>query len=127
MLGSEQLNRIKNLYLRDIKKRNVLFVAEQERPIDLKILHKKMGTGRLSFGSAERLMENLGVRPGVVTPLSMINDAQMGIQLFVDSALKSCKQIYVDPLVNDRTLGITVEGLQGFFYKIEVQPVWIDL
>ena len=51
----------------------------------------------------------------------------MGVQLFIDSGLKSCKQIYVHPLVNDRTLGITGEGLQAFFDKIEVEPVWVNL
>ena len=118
---------IKNLYLRDNKKRNILLVAEQDRQIDLKTLHTKLETGRLSFGSAERLMDNLGVRPGAVTPLSMINGVEAGVQLFVDSGLKSCKQIYVHPLVNDRTLGITMEGLQQFFDKIKVKPVWVDL
>ena len=127
-LSSEQGGgHIKNLYLRDNKKRNILLVAEQDRQIDLKTLHTKLGTGRLSFGSAERLMQNLGVRPGAVTPLSMINGVEAGVQLFVDSGLKSCKQIYVHPLVNDRTLGITMEGLQQFFDKIKVKPVWVDL
>ena len=127
-LSSEQGGgHIKNLYLRDNKKRNVLLVVEQDSQIDLKSLNTKLGTGRLSFGSAERLMENLGVRPGAVTPLSMISGVKTGVQLFIDSGLKSCKQIYVHPLVNDRTLGITVEGLLAFFDKIEVQPVWMDL
>ena len=105
----------------------MLLVAEQDRQIDLKTLNSKLRTGRLSFGSAERLMENLGVRPGAVTPLAMINGVKTGVQLFVDSELKNCKQIHVHPLVNDRTLGITLEGLQAFFDKIEVQPVWVDL
>jgi Ala-tRNA(Pro) deacylase len=72
-------------------------------------------------------MENLGVRPGAVTPLAMINGVATGVQLFVDSGLKSCKQIYVHPLVNDRTLGIPFEGLQAFFENIKVVPVWVDL
>ena len=55
------------------------------------------------------------------------NGVKTGVQLFIDSGLKSCKQIYVHPLVNDRTLGITVEGLQAFFEEIEVEPVWVDL
>jgi Ala-tRNA(Pro) deacylase len=127
-LSSEQGGgHIKNLYLRDNKKRNVLLVAEQDRQIDLKMLNVKLGTGRLSFGSAERLMENLGVRPGAVTPLSMINGVRTGVQLFIDSRLKNCKQIYVHPLVNDRTLAITAEGLQVFFDKIKVEPRWVDL
>lgn len=72
-------------------------------------------------------MENLGVRPGAVTPLSMINGVKAGVQLFIDSELKSCRQIYVHPLVNDRTLGMTVNGLEQFFTKIKVEPVWVDL
>ena len=118
---------IKNLYLRDNKKRNILLVTDQDRQIDLKNVHLKLAVGRLSFGSPERLMENLGVRPGAVTPLSMIVGVQMEVRLFIDSDLKNCKQIYVHPLVNDRTLGMTIEGLQKFFYKIKVQPTWVDL
>ena len=118
---------IKNLYLRDNKKRNILLVTEQDRQIDLKNVHLKLAVGLLSFGSPERLMENLGVRPGAVTPLSMIVGVQMEVRLFIDSDLKNCKQIYVHPLVNDRTLGMTIEGLQKFFYKIKVQPTWVDL
>ena len=127
-LSSEQGGgHIKNFYLRDNKKRNVLLVAEQDRQIDLKTLNTKLGTERLSFGSAERLMESLGVRPGTVTPLAMINGVETGVQLFIDNGLNSCKQIYVHPLVNDRTLGITLEGLQAFFEKIKVEPVWVEL
>ena len=118
---------IKNLYLRDNKKRNILLVTEQDRQIDLKNVHLKLAVGRLSFGSPERLMENLGVRPGAVTPLSMIVGVQMEVRLFIDSDLKNCKQIYVHPLVNDRTLGMKIEGLQKFFNKIKVQPTWVDL
>ena len=118
---------IKNLYLRDNKKRNILVVAEQDRLIDLKLLHKTLGTGRLSFGSEDRLMQNLGVRPGAVTPLAMINGVKSGVQIYIDKTLQYCKQIYVHPLVNDRTLGLTPEGLNAFFVKIDVTPTWIEL
>lgn len=118
---------IKNLYLRDNKKRNYLIVAEQDRMIDLKALHQKLGTGRLSFGSADRLMEHLGVRPGAVTPLSMINGVKSNVQIFMDAELQSCAQIYVHPLVNDRTLGMSVDGLNAFFEKISVTVTWVDL
>ena len=118
---------IKNLYLRDKKKCNILLVAEQDRKIDLKTLHSTLETGRLSFGSADRLIENLGVRPGAVTPLAMIMGAQTGVKLFIDIELKKCSKIYVHPLVNDRTLGISVEGLRAFFDKLKVTPIWVKL
>lgn len=119
--------RIKNLYLRDHKKRNYLIVAEQDRSIDLKTLQQNLGSGRLSFGSADRLMEHLGVRPGAVTPLSMINGVKTDVQIFIDADLKKCTQIYVHPLVSDRTLGMSVDGLNTFFDKIGVNVSWIDL
>ena len=127
-LSSEQGGgHIKNLYLRDNKKRNILIVAEQDREINLKLLSSRLGVGRLSFGSAERLMDNLGVRPGAVTPLAMITGAQKGVTLFIDHELKNCAQIYVHPLVNDRTLGISPDNLKKFLNKVGVQPEWIDL
>ena len=118
---------IKNLYLRDKKKCNILLVTEQDRKIDLKTLNTILGTGRLSFGSAERLIENLGVRPGAVTPLAMITGAQTGVKLFIDIELKKCSKVYVHPLVNDRTLGISVEGLATFFDQVNVAPIWVKL
>ena len=118
---------IKNLYLRDHKKRNILLVLEQDHEIDLKKVKETLGTGRLSFGSAERLFENLGVRPGAVTPLSMITGVNNGVTLFMDLNLRSCKKIFAHPLVNDRTLGMSIKSLEKFFKKIKVSPNWVDL
>ena len=86
-----------------------------------------LGTGQLSFGSADRLLENLGVRPGAVTPLSMITGVSNGVALFIDSELRSCHTLYVHPLVNDRTLAIGVDKLDLFFSKIGAQPTWLTL
>ncbi len=118
---------IKNLYLRDHKKRNILFVAEQDKKIDLKALPTILGTGRLSFGSAERLFETLGVRPGAVTPLAMINGVNAGVSLFLDSDLKKFRSLYVHPLVNDRTLEIDLVDLEKFFQHIGVELAWVNL
>ena len=118
---------VKNLYLRDKKKRNILLVAEQDQAIDLKKLGKNLNFSNLSFGSPERLMQNLGVRPGAVTPLSMINGVNNNVSLFMDRALRNKTVIYVHPLVNDRTIEMTIENLEKFFSKIGVNFEWIDL
>ena len=94
-LSSEQGGgHIKNLYLRDHKKRNILLITEQDRQIDLKSLPALLGTGRLSFGSADRLLENLGVRPGAVTPLAMTTGVKQGVQLFIDNDLRKFWGLY---------------------------------
>ncbi len=118
---------VKNLYLRDKKKKNILLVAEQDQAIDLKRLSKNLNFSNLSFGSPERLMQNLGVRPGAVTPLSMINGINNNVSLFMDKALRNKIVIYVHPLVNDRTIEMTIENLEKFFSKIGVNFEWIDL
>src|SRR3546814_6115281 len=59
---------VKNLFLRDKKKRCWLVTAMEDRAIDLKDLKRRLGaSGSLSFGNAELLLELLGVEPGAVT------------------------------------------------------------
>lgn len=118
---------IKNLYLRDNKKRNFLVVVEQDRKIDLKFLPRLIGSGRLSFGSPARLLENLGVRSGAVTPFAMINGTTAGVELFVDAALKDCALIYAHPLVNDRTISVTPKSLEEFLAKLGCDFRWVTM
>src|SRR5438046_10659821 len=54
----------KNLFLRDKKGALYLLVAPEEAAIELRSLHSALGaSGRLSFGSADRLQAKLGVTP----------------------------------------------------------------
>ena len=66
---------------------------------------------RLSFGSPDRLMENLGVLPGAVSPFAMINGANKNVSLFLDNNLKSFSKIYAHPLENDKTLEISIKQI----------------
>ena len=102
---------IKNLYLRDGKKRNYLVVAAEDKAIDLKQLGGDIGAGRLSFGSADRLMQFLGVRPGAVSPLTLTNDQDNHVTLVLDRQLMDVEKINVHPLVNDKTLTLNMADL----------------
>ena len=118
---------LKNLFLRDKKKNNILLVAHQDTLIDLKLLAKNLNMDRLSFGSPERLMENLGVLPGAVSPFSMINGVKKDVKLFLDNNLRSFKKIFAHPLENNQTVEIPIEQLEIFFKKISAKPIWISL
>jgi prolyl-tRNA editing enzyme YbaK/EbsC (Cys-tRNA(Pro) deacylase) len=67
----------KNLFLKDRKGRLFLVVALSDAVIDLKTLHKKIDSDRLSFGQPELLLEVLGVPPGSVTPFALINERDL--------------------------------------------------
>ena len=113
--GDLQGAHIKNLYLRDRKKRNFLLVVEEDKSIDLRALPDLIGSDRLSFGSADRLFEMLGVRPGAVSPFTLINDPDHHVQLVLDADLADQPCLFAHPLVNDMTLGVSGANLMQFF------------
>src|SRR3989339_66163 len=64
----------KNLFLRDRKgARHLLVVVGYEKNVDLKALTALIGVDKLSFASPERLKTYLGVEPGAVSLLGLVN------------------------------------------------------
>jgi Ala-tRNA(Pro) deacylase len=97
----------KNLFLKCKKDALWLVVAVENTPVDLKTLHKILGSGRLSFGSADLLREVLGVEPGSVTPFAVINDEARRVSVVLDKALFAYDRLNFHPLVNTATTGIS--------------------
>ena len=118
---------IKNLYLRDKKKRNFLAVIQEDKDVDLKALAEGLGGQRLSFGSEDRLLENLGVRPGAVTPLAMMHGAGHDVILGLDKDIITAKQVYMHPLVNDRTIAMSGADLLVFLQAFSITPIMLDI
>ena len=75
----------KNLFVRDDKKRNYyLITVHGEKRVDLKAFRQTHHTRPLSFAAPEELQEKLGLAPGAVTPLGLLNDETRQIPLFLD-------------------------------------------
>ena len=75
----------KNLLIRDDKHAHYyLLTVKGDRRVDLKKFRQQNGTRRLSFASAEDLQRLLGVIPGAVTPLGLLNDQQHQVVLYLD-------------------------------------------
>jgi Ala-tRNA(Pro) deacylase len=117
---------VKNLFLRNKKEEMWLVVALEDRAIDLKRLGETLGAGRLSFGSAERLKRHLGVEPGSVTPLALINDGAGAVRLALDRALGDGAPLNVHPLTNTMTTTMEAAGLLRFFAATGHEPRWLD-
>jgi Ala-tRNA(Pro) deacylase len=118
---------VKNLFLRNKKEEMWLVVALEDRAIDLKRLGEALGAGRLSFGSPERLRRHLGVEPGSVTPLALINDQARAVQLVLDRGLADGGgPVNVHPLVNTMTTAVAPADLLRFFEAIGHSPRWLD-
>ena len=118
---------IKNLFLRDKKKKNFLVVAQEDRIIDLTKLTERIKSSKLSFGSKERLFEELGVFPGAVTPLSVINSRKKNINIFLDSEMSGKDTIFCHPLVNDRTISLSYQSILTYFNYLELSFSTVNL
>ena len=95
---------VKNLFLRDDKKRNwYLVTVRGDRKLDLKWFQSEFGTRRLSFASDADLMKNLHLIPGSVTPFGLLNDEICSVQFFIDGTFEN-QMIGIHP--NDNTASV---------------------
>lgn len=117
----------KNLFLRNKKGAMWLVTSLEDRPLDLKKLGEMLGGGRLSFGSAERLMRHLGVVPGAVTPMAIVNDPEGAVTLVLDAGLLERDPVNVHPLTNDRTMALASADLIRFAEAVGHPPQIVDL
>lgn len=115
---------VKNLFLRDKKKTSyILLTVKDEKRVDLLALSEQLGLGRLSFVKSEELIAILGVQPGSVTPLAIINDQSGGVKQFFDSDLLKEEYICIHPMVNTATISIRLEDLLAFIKEQRQQEV----
>jgi Ala-tRNA(Pro) deacylase len=105
----------KNLFLKDKKDALYLVTALEDAVIELKSLHRRLGAGgRFSFGSADLLLETLGVAPGAVTPFGAINDTDGRVTVVLDRTLMTHDAINAHPLVNTMTTSVACGDLIKF-------------
>ncbi|MFA5792285.1 MAG: prolyl-tRNA synthetase associated domain-containing protein [Candidatus Gracilibacteria bacterium] len=104
----------KNLFLRDKNgKRHFLVSVGHDKSVDLKKLEELLDVSKLGFGSPERLQKYLGVLPGSVTLLGVINDPDLGVEVIIDKEIWS-NALQCHPLVNTATLVIEPEEMKKF-------------
>ena len=118
---------IKNLFVYDKKKNMWLITVPHSLRPDLKKLKSVLNaSGNLSFCNADRLWENLGVKPGSVTPLSVINDTNNNVTAVIDADCISNKTVCPHPLLNDATLEMLGTDILSFMQMTNHNPIIIN-
>jgi Ala-tRNA(Pro) deacylase len=113
----------KNLFLKDKKGALFLLSALGDTAIDLDAVSKLIGAGRFSFGSPERLMENLGVTRGSVTVFALINDPDRKVTVLLDEGFFTHDPVNFHPLRNDATTAISPADLMKFLRSLGREPI----
>lgn len=96
----------KNLFLKDAGGAYWLLTVPAEARVDLKALPHAIGCKRVSFAGAADMERLLGIAPGSVTPLAMINAAPGSVTVVLEEGLARAGRINVHPLRNTGTLGL---------------------
>lgn len=105
----------KNLFLRDRKgRRHFLVTVGAAKSVDLKGLETVLNARGLSFASHQRLERYLGLTPGSVTILGVINDVDNAVEVVVDKDVWRMDSMQCHPLVNTSTLVISKEDIKRF-------------
>ena len=119
----------KNLFVRDDKKQNFyLITVKGEKRVDLKQFRKDHNTRSLQFVSAELLMDIMGLIPGAVTPMGLLNDSECKVRWFLDKAFKSEPEIIgVHPNDNSATVWLKPDDLVELIKEHGNSVEWIEV
>ena len=116
----------KNLFLKDKKARLWLISARQDTVIDLKRAPSLIGSDRLSFGNETLMWETLGVRPGSVTALGLINDTERRVTFVLDQALWEADIVNFHPLTNTATTAMDQAAFRMALSMMGREPMVVD-
>lgn len=132
----------KNLFFRNHKgNRHYLVVLECHKELDIHGLEHLLHQGKLSFASEERMLRCLGLRPGSVSPLGLINDIGIAgtadekelfdnghrVKLFLDSDLKKSEKLSFHPCENTSGAVISNADFMKFLGIWAGETEWIDI
>lgn len=107
----------KNLFIRDDKKQNYyLITVKGDKRVDLKDFRKQHGLRALSFASPEELSAVMGLIPGAVTPLGILNDVERRVHFYLDKSFIGGK-IGVHPNDNTATIWVQADELMDLIKK----------
>lgn len=76
-------------------------------------LSEQIGSARLSFGTAEKMQELLGVQPGSVSVLGLMHDRGHAVRLLMDEEWRGAEYFGCHPCVNTSSLRIRTADLFG--------------
>ena len=119
---------VKNLFLRNKKgDRHYLLIVGVDTRVDLQRLVKSLGDDRLSFGSAERLMEKLGLTPGSVSPFGLLHDASADVRVLIDAELRAAEKLIFHPNINTASVTVSFADLEKFLASRQNQVKYVSV
>ena len=97
----------KNLFLKNKKTGQLyLITIPYDKRLDLNQFRKMINTPKVRFAGSEDLLEVLGITPGAVSPLGLVNDTDDKVIFLIEEEIWNAQEICCHPNVNTETLQI---------------------
>lgn len=127
IVGKEGV-RTKTLFLCNKKKTAYyLVIMDDAKRLDMEKLAELVGEKRLSFGSPERLMEKMGLIPGIVSVFGLLNNTDHDINVYLDNEMLSEKYISFSPNDSTKTIFISIEDMYKFLLVLGYEYTILEL
>ncbi len=111
---------VKNLFLVDKKTwRKFLVILPAEKRANLKEFTKLFRASKLSFASADMLMQTMWLEPGSVSPFGLINNENKDVEVYIDKQVYDADIVNFHPNINTASLWLTHEMFQKYLEIIE--------
>ena len=119
----------KNLFLCNRQKTKFyLLLMPGGKPFHTKDLSAKLGCARLSFGPPEDMERLLGVTPGSVSVLGLLNDTENRVRLVIDRDVLQPEFFACHPCRNTSSLRIATADLTGrILPALRHEPDYVSL
>lgn len=88
-----------------------LLLMPGSKPFKTKELSSQIGASRLSFASPEHMLEYLGVLPGAVSVLGLMNDRRRCVYVLIDSEVLDAEYVGCHPCVNTSSLKLRMRDV----------------
>ena len=119
----------KNLFLANRQQTEFyLLIMPGDKPFKTKYLSAQIGSSRLSFGGAEDMERLLGVTPGSVSLLGLMNDPGGAVRLLVDRDLLGEESFGCHPCINTSSLRMSMADVRGkLLPALRHDPTYVNL
>lgn len=108
----------KNLFLCNKQQTSFyLLMMPGEKPFKTKLLSKQIGSSRLSFATPDHMEDLLGVTPGSVSIMGLMNDKEGKVRLLVDRDVLEGEFVGCHPCTNTSSLKIKTADMFGPLLK----------
>ncbi len=119
---------IRNIFLENKKSQLFLLMIHADKKFVTKNVSHTIGSSRLQFASAEKLMDAMQSEPGGVSNLALIFDTENKVQLVVDKDLLDAPYMGMVPASRTKSLRMTPQDwLEKVVPAMRHEPMIIEI